>query len=76
MLRVKARFSDLFHESTAAEYRKMLIDLADEHITRLNSKCARHLKKATANVARTVDKMGEDQSSGARRRDAARSSSA
>ncbi len=60
MLRVKARFSDLFHESTAAEYRQMLIDLADEHITRLNSKCARHLKKATANAARTIDKMGED----------------
>ncbi len=63
MLRVKARFSDLFHESTAAEYRKMLIDLADEHITRLTSKCARHIKKATANAARTIDKLGEDQSS-------------
>ncbi len=62
MLRVKARFSDLFHESTAAEYRQMLIDLADEHITRLNSKCARHLKKATANAARTIDKLGDDQS--------------
>ncbi len=62
MLRVKARFSDLFHDSTVAEYRQMLIDLADEHITRLNSKCARHLKKATANAARTIDKMGEDQS--------------
>ncbi len=62
MLRVKARFSDLFHESTAAEYRQMLIDLADEHITPLSSKCAKHLKKATANAARTIDKMGEDQS--------------
>ena len=62
MLRVKARFSDLFHDSTVAEYRQMLIDLADEHITRLNSKCARHLKKATANAARTIDKLGDDQS--------------
>ncbi len=62
MLRVKARFSDLFHESTAAEYRQMLIDFADEHITPLSSKCARHIKKATANAARTIDKMGEDQS--------------
>ena len=62
MLRVKARFSDLFHDSTVAEYRQMLIDLADEHIKRLNSKCARHLKKATANAARTIDKLGEDQS--------------
>ncbi len=62
MLRVKARFSDLFHDSTVAECRKVLIDLADEHITRLNSKCARHLKKATANAARTIDKMGDDQS--------------
>ncbi len=62
MLRVKARFSDLFHDSTVAEYRQMLIDLADEHITRLSSKCARHIKKATANAARTIDKMGEDQS--------------
>ncbi len=62
MLRVKARFSDLFHDSTVAECRKVLIDLADEHITRLSSKCARHIKKATANAARTIDKMGEDQS--------------
>ena len=62
MLRVKARFSDLFHDLTVAEYRQMLIDLADEHITRLNSKCARHLKKATANAARTIDKLGDDQS--------------
>jgi hypothetical protein len=62
MLRVKARFSDLFHESTAAEYRQMLIDLADEHIEPLKSKCARHLKKATANAARTIDKLGDDQS--------------
>jgi hypothetical protein len=62
MLRVKARFSDLFHDSTAAEYRQMLIDLADEHIKRLNSKCARHLKKAAANAARTIDKLGEDHS--------------
>ena len=41
-----------------ADYRQMLIDLADEHITRLNSKCARHLKKATAGAARTIDKLG------------------
>ncbi len=33
MLRVKAKGSaTCSHESTAAEYRKMLIDLADEHI--------------------------------------------
>ena len=71
MLRVKARFSDLFHDSTVAEYRQMLVDLADEHIKRLNSKCARHLKKAAANAARTIDKLGDDQSP----KGAARSSS-
>ena len=62
VVRVKARFKDLFVASTQAECRKLLVDLADQHIKRLNSKAARLLKKAEAKAEQTVDEMGNDRS--------------
>ena len=62
VVRVKARFKDLFVASTQAECRKLLVDLADQQIKRLNSKAARHLKKAEAEAEQTVDEMGNDRS--------------
>ncbi len=62
VVRVKARFKDLFVASTQAECRKLLVDLADQHIKRLNSKAARLLKKAEAKAEQTVDKLTVDRS--------------
>ncbi len=68
LLRVKARFRDLFFEWTEADYRQMLIDLVDESVEPLQAKLEWHKKQnARCGGDRKADELGFDDSPGGAR---------
>ncbi len=63
LLRVKARFRDLFFEWTEADYRQMLIDLVDENVEKLRAQLQWHKKQnARCGGDRKADELGFDDS--------------
>jgi hypothetical protein len=58
--RVQARFPDLFRDQGQAEYKQMLVDLADENIARLSALLCEHEADAEENAQRTVDRLQFD----------------
>jgi hypothetical protein len=63
LLRVKARFRDLFFEWTEADFRRMLIDLVDESVEKLQAQLQWHKKQnARCGGDRKADELAFDDS--------------
>ncbi len=63
VLRVKARFRDLFFDWTETEYRQMLIDLIDENVLALQAQLEWHKKQnGRCGGDRKTDELGFDYS--------------
>ena len=63
VLRVKARFGDLFFDWTEGEYREMLIDLIDENVEKLQTQLQWHkTQNGRCGGDRKSDELGFDYS--------------